>query len=757
MNARPRIPFAALVFGAVAGILSVELAHLSSLPLLNAAIAMGVITWMAPRKWICVVFTAIAFGFLHTKLHLENPALQIAKSFSGPQTLEIDGIVQDEPRVSAEGEASFLLRATVVSDPPLDAGFVQVRSVGEKPATGDRVRIRGLARPMMPPRNPGEFDEAAWSARQGVSFQLRCENEADALVIERGAGRHSTRLAAKARQWIRGQLARGIETSPEKLALIESMVLGVNAETPPEMRDLFQKTGTLHLLAVSGLNVAMLAGISLKILKPLRVKRAAAVMITIIVLTAYAMITGLSPSCTRAAIMAAFILAAPCFDRNSNALNSLAGAAFMLLAWDTNQLFSVGFQLSFGIVFVILVFARRIQERMSAWANPDSYLPVELWSKMQRFRVAMWHLFAVATGVNIASWLGSLVFMAGYFHLISPVAIVANFIAVGIAFCILALGLASVVSAAAATVSVLFNYANSLCASVLLWVVGVFAQVPYGYVYVEVPRIGETPVCELTVLDMGEGAATHLRSDGNDWLVDTGHLRNYSHTLLPYLRSRGINRLDALVLTHGDAAHLGAAGELLREFEPRMWIEGRPADRSPTRRALHEILAAHKIGRSLCAPGDTWKVGPDTQVRVLYPPPDLERSVADDQALVLLISSAEQSIILMSDAGFATSQWLIKNEPALRADVVVKGWHDKDAADVDFISHVAPQLVIAGAPDFGAPPERLEKWADHLRQKGITVFPQTRTGAVQLRIFADGRISANPQLPGAEPATFIRR
>ncbi len=757
MKARPRIPFAALVFGAAAGILSAEFVRPASLPLLIASIAAGVLAWVAPRKWICVAFTAIAFGFLHAKLHLENPALQIAKTFSGPQTLEVDGIVQDEPRVSAEGEASFLLRAIIVSEPPVDAGFVRVRSVGETPATGDRVRVRGLARPMKPPRNPGEFDEAAWSARQGVSFELRCENKADAQIIERSVGRHATRLAAQARDWIRSQLARGIHASPEKLALIESMVLGVNAETPPEMRDLFQKTGTLHLLAVSGLNVAMLATIALMILKPLRVKRTAAVMLTILVLAAYAMITGLSPSCTRAAIMAAFILAAPCFDRSSNALNSLAGAAFVLLAWDTNQLFSVGFQLSFGIVFVILVFARRIQEPMSLWTNPDSFIPKELWSKAQRFRVTMWHLFAAATGVNIASWLGSLVFMAGYFHLISPVAIVANFIAVGIAFCILALGLASVVSAAAGAVSVLFNHANSLCASVLLWIIGGFAQVPYGYVYVEVPRIGESPVCELTVLDVGEGAAMHLRSGGNDWLLDTAHLRYYSHTLLPYLRSRGINQLDALVLTHGDAAHIGAAGDLLREFEPQMWIEGRPADRSPTRRALHETLAARKIGRSLCAAGDAWKIGADTKVRVLYPPPDLERAVADDQALVLLISAAGRSIILMSDAGFATSQWLIENEPTLKADVVVKGWHDKDAADVDFISQVAPQLVIAGAPHFGSPPERLEKWADDLRQKGITVFPQTRTGAVQLHIFPDGRIAAIPQLPGTDAVTLLRR
>jgi hypothetical protein len=83
----------------------------------------------------------------------------------------------------------------------------------------------------------------------------------------------------------------------------------------------------------------------------------------------------------------------------------------------------------------------------------------------------------------------------------------------------------------------------------------------------------------------------------------------------------------------------------------------------------------------------------------------------------------------------------------------VKGWHDKDPVDEDLIGHVAPQIVIAGEPHFGTPPERLEKWADELRARGITVLPQTSTGAVRIRVFKDGRVSAEPHLrkaPGAE-------
>ena len=89
-----------------------------------------------------------------------------------------------------------------------------------------------------------------------------------------------------------------------------------------------------------------------------------------------------------------------------------------------------------------------------------------------------------------------------------------------------------------------FSNANWLCAKALLWVVGTFAEMPGGHVYVEIPRAGGVPECEFTVLDLHEGGAAHLRAGGRDWLLDSGHAKTYPRTVLPYLRSRGINQLD---------------------------------------------------------------------------------------------------------------------------------------------------------------------------------------------------------------------
>ncbi len=755
MTFRPRLPFLGLVVGAVAGIVGAETMRIASSWSLAIALGCGVAVALRPRTSITIVFVAAAFHFLHTLRHLESPAMRLTRDFS-TQTVTAEGIVWAEPRLLPEGESTFLLRAKLTAAEVRDAGFIRVKTVGAPPTCGDRVRIRGLAQAPQAPRNPAEFDSAAWSARQGVSLELRCEFAPDFEILEPRAARAATRAASRARAWIRGQLAAGVTVSPDQVALIESMVLGVNAETPPEMRDLFQKTGTLHLLAVSGLNVAMLAHILLMLLKPFGVKRAAAVAITIAALAGYALITGLSPSCTRAAIMAAFLLAAPCFDRCASPMNSLAAAAFTLLAWDTNQLYSVGFQLSFIIVLVIFLSARWIGDRFAPMADPDEFLPRKLWSRPQQFRVWIWRGFSGFIGLNIASWVGSLLFMAGYFHLISPSAIVANFIAIGLAFAVLALGLASILTASVPMIAVLFNYANIACATTLLGVIGMFAKIPYGHRYVELPQRGPAPICELTILDVGEGGATHIRAGEADWLIDSGHLRDYTRTLSPYLRSRGIDRLDTLFLTHGDASHIGGAAPLLLEFAPESWIEARLADRSPTRRTLHAELAAHGLGRSLCAAGDAWKIAPNVTIRVLFPPAKLERTVADDQAVVLLLEAANHRILLMSDAGFFTEQWLLENMPNLRADVLVKGWHEKDSGgSADFITRLTPRLVIVGSQRFGTLQEKTEKWAAPLQDRGVTIFSQSKTGAVRLRISKDGALEAVPQLPGTTPFTAL--
>src|SRR4030095_1700280 len=162
--------------------------------------------------------------------------------------------------------------------------------------------------------------------------------------------------------------------------------------------------------------------------------------------------------------------------------------------------------------------------------------------------------------------------------------------------------------------SLIFNNANGSLAQIILRLVQVFALLPSGHAYVERPHWPTGADTELTVLDAGAGAAVHLRSGGTDWLFDTGSARDYQGFLRDYLHSRGIDRLDGLVLSHGDSLHIGGANAVEDEFRPRRVIDNGAPDRSRVHRALVVRLREREIAKQ----GFAFAAGRDVTARILY-------------------------------------------------------------------------------------------------------------------------------------------
>lgn len=745
---RPRQPFIGLAVAAVVGIAAADRWPPGPWLLgLVLAVALALVVFR-PRSVTCWLLVAAAFFAGHTLRFHGGAAAELARAFdAGPRVVRATGIVWNEPVPPATWTRGvtcyFQLRLESLDlpgAPDVRGVLVNVTWPGPIPSYGDRVTLTGSARNLAPTRNPGQFDFTRYQQRKGVYAELRAAFAQDVRIESRGHGSRVQTFAFAAQRWIQGRLKLGLDDSAEISALITSMVLGMRGETPDDAKELFQRTGTLHLFAVSGLNVAMLAGIAFAVFKPLRITGTAAVLLTLPILAFYALVTGLSASCVRATIMATLLLLAPVFDRRALPYNSLAAAAVLILVGDTHQLFMPGFQFSFVLVFAIVFLARRIQARCEPFGRPDPFLPRPLWTGWQRARAGAWHLLAVALGVTLAAWVGSLAFTAGYFHLFSPAAIFANLVAVPLAFVVLALGVAALLAAGFwPWLAAIFNNANWLAAKALLAVVEFFAAVPGGHVYVELPRLGSAPAAEITVLDAGEGAAIHLRSAGRDWLLDCGSGWAYERIVLPYLRTRGVNRLDGLLVSHGDAQHLGGALDLLDDFAPRRVADSVLRDRSPTRSRLHTELAARDFGKRICQRGDRLRLAPDSTLRVLFPPAGIQRSAADDKALVVQLETAGTRVLFMSDSGFRTEQWLLENEPDLRSDLVIKGQHAADfSGTVDFLARVAPQAVICSALGHGAPSKPLDEWEAAVSAAGISVFRQDRCGAVRVELRAGG-------------------
>ncbi len=582
----PRQPFIGIALASACGIVVADAVPHP----IAGLIALGgcaLLTLLRKSSWATYAFVAACFFFLHSLRQTHSPGLRLEQELgSAPQAITARGLVISEPRLSARGTASFFfqLRETEIDGETKPSNGIISATWRSDVQFGDELQLFGVVRPIEGPRNPGEFNMRAYLARRDIRYALQVRYAENGRILSRGGGSRIMRAAHASRAWMQSALGRDLEDSPDLHGLISGMVLGVRDETPEEIEEQFQQTGTLHLFAVSGLNVAIVAQLLWMLASAARVPRRWAIGLIIPALFFYAAVTGLNASSIRAALMAAVLLGGFFVDRKVLAPNSVAAAAVLVLCWDTNQLFSTGFQLSFAVVSAIIILAEPLYRLLVRWCEPDPFLPRSLLSRPERSWQWSWGAIARGASVSLAAWLGSLPLILPYFYLVTPVSLLANLVVVPIAFFVLAVGLMSLlVIPFAPWLAVIFNNANWSLAAAILSAVGLFARAPAGHFYLELPHWPTGARAEMTALDVGMGAAVHLRTGRSDWLFDSGAARDFKRIVRPYLRSRGINSLDGLVLSHGDAAHMGATAALLRAFRPVVLLDTAAPDRSSRR------------------------------------------------------------------------------------------------------------------------------------------------------------------------------
>jgi competence protein ComEC len=660
-----------------------------------------------------------------------------------------------EPKISASGFATFLLKLKSIE---LEGKTESTRAVWlvrwkGAPEFGDELKLFGTAELISPPRNPGEFDMRAYLERHDVRRMLFVRYPEDGTLIRHGGGNRVLRAAQASRTWIQNALCRGLDAAPEVKSFISGIVLGIRHETPEDIEEPFQQTGTIHLFAVAGLHVGIVAALLWVLAAIARLPRKRAAAIIIPSLFFYAAVTGLHIPALRAAVMASILVGSYFFERRAFLPNSLASAAFFILCWNTNELFSTGFQLSFAVVGAIVLFADPLFRLFQRRAAPDPFLPQSLVHGPRRWMHSSYEWLCGGAAVSLAAWIGSLPLILWYFHLVTPISFLANLVVVPIAFFVLAVALLSLITTPLLPwVAVVFNNANWTLATLVIGIVHLFAQIPGGHFYVGETDWGGQISAKVTVLDLGAGAAAHVRVNGHNWLIDCGSERSYERVVRTYLHWAGVNRLTGLVLTHGDSQHIGGVTQLLSDF-PRVLVIDNPApDRSLIHRRLSRMVSELE-GRGRkpveLAAGDNVDLSHDAIAHVLFPPGGFAGATADDQALVIRLSIAPgPSILFMSDNGAETERALLTNGLDLQSDILVKGQHYSGiSGSAPFLDAVRPRLIIATSREFPEHERINEEWAEQLRARGIKLFRQDETGAVELN-FSGGSWSARAYLTG---------
>ena len=638
------------------------------------------------------------------------------------------------------------------------------------PSAGQRVQLRAELRSNLGPDSWGQYDVGAAARARGLSTSGRI---LPGSFVPLSSPEPWRRWITERREgfgaWARARLVR-----PDDAALVCALAAGLRSGLGPDWEDRFARSGLAHVLSVSGLHVAALALVLAALLgsllravpavvRRLDARRPAA-LAALPLVWGYVVFTGNQPPAIRSALMLSVVLIGRAVQRSTDALNALALAAAVLLVVDPASVRELSLQLSFTAVAALVLLAPRFRSLLPV-PFPDPRRPGRWRHQLERLREMVLGVCAASAAVTVAS----IPLVATAFHRISLVGWVTNVVALPVAS---VLTLASAVTAGVFCVSPALAAAPlgvaSVAARALLALVRAGAAVPLGTlsspgfpwpaalafalgllgvalgvrrsgwvvagvvtVVLVRPLVGPKPPLELTALPVGHGDSLLVSSAGASLLVDGGGVPDGvdpgARIVLPYLRERGIRRLDVVALSHPHPDHALGLLTVLREVPAdRLWLPA-GVDRGPLVDAL--IAAAGSARVEWLVAGEQRTLGAAT-VRVLSPPRDSAglRTV-NDRSLVLHLSAAGRSLLLPGDAG-ATAE----AELPLVASTVVKVPHhgSRTSSSERLVSSAGAWIALFSdgrGNRFGLPaPEVVERW----RASGAEILRTDVDGAVHV-------------------------
>jgi competence protein ComEC len=247
---------------------------------------------------------------------------------------------------------------------------------------------------------------------------------------------------------------------------MDAMVLGEKRNIPWFVNNAMMKTGTVHILVVSGFNVGIVSFIIILFLKLIRVPRRIRFVIAIPCLVIYCLMTGASTPVVRATVMAIVFMLGFLLKREPDIYNSLSVACLFILIFNPRQLFDIGFQLSFTSVFAIV----------SIYPRLKSYLGIE------SLKIKYLRLLIDGCLVSFSAWLGTMGFIAYYFKIFSPITVLANLLIVPLATLITLCGFSLVfMSLIFPALASSFASASELLVALLIKINAFLARFPAAY------------------------------------------------------------------------------------------------------------------------------------------------------------------------------------------------------------------------------------------------------------------------------------
>lgn len=468
-----RAPLLWLVLPLAAGLVVGRLLDIAAVPwLLGGAVVSGVAALMLATKtragWVgslglALFLTGVASYALH---RARLPAWDSLPPREARITVRLDRVFPPkfENRTSA-------LATVTQAEPHLRELVGQRIYCGLALRKGDAAPIRSTKLEVIGvletlPRNPPIDTFDGYLAAAGVNFRL---TRGHALRIVQPPSAYAL-FRQRAAERFKAILGRGVETKrPELTGVLRAMMLGEKQELSDEQDALFMQSGTMHLFAISGLHIGVIALSLQTLLGLLRLPHLARFVVCLTALWLYVDITGAAPSAVRAFLMVALWQTAGLARVPNNSLAALSASALVVLLFAPMQLFSASFQMSYAILVALLLLGQPLAEHWQEKARLFRDLPEATWTVWHRAATRLWRALVTLLAFGVASALVSTVTGVTFFGLFTPGALLANLVCIPTATFVIVGGFASLIAGlfGLAAWSALFNHAALL---LLAWI-----------------------------------------------------------------------------------------------------------------------------------------------------------------------------------------------------------------------------------------------------------------------------------------------
>jgi len=565
----------------------------------------------------------------------------------------------------------------------------------------------------------------------------------------------------RARHHLATRLLAATAADPESAQLLQALLLARRADVDEVWTRTFARTGLLHLFAVSGLHLGLLTAILMVASRWTGIGYRHRFLCVLPVLFLFTACTGFRASALRALLMSACLLTAPLFYRRPHPGAALGLALILLLGWAPEQIFDIGFQYSFLMVGGLLFFAKHLESLAFMSVEGDPWAPEEVrwpWWKRKLLRP-----FLSAVVVSTICFLLSTPLTAHTFNLFSPVALLGNLLAVPLVFLLLATGFPALLFLALPVeFSSRILLPARLFGRLLLDWVQWMEQIPGGVLFVRAPagwqvlllytlpalaifrpRLRRPALAaaltllgfmatqsaldslrpELVLADADRGQALWLRGGARPALmVDAGSEwsgRDVSNALV----RGGVNRVEALFLTHPSRAHVEGIAAVMKTHPPRRIFVAAPDQHHP----LYRDLTVTPL-----AAGDRLELAGWT-VEVLWPPADFRARAAGMRSLVLRFTDQDAAILVMGGADERVEAELLARDGPLSArNLVAANTPRIPGATPDFLRAVLPEAVFFSGRGFGGISEARDRSEARAAMLGIAVWRVPEGGTLRI-------------------------